>query len=123
MPLDSDKDGVIDALDLDSDNDGISDADEAGDAVLSTRPVDTDGDGQENFRDLDSDDGGVDDEVEVFRHESDPLDPLDDGIGWPDGDLAGGTASCETHSSMPPVTLFMMFFLLLCFRITDRRVR
>ena len=49
MPLDSDKDGVIDALDLDSDNDGISDADEAGDAALSTRPVDTDGDGQENF--------------------------------------------------------------------------
>lgn len=50
LNTDSDGDGIPDYLDLDSDNDGIYDAVETG--SLAT---DTDGDGIKNFRDLDSD--------------------------------------------------------------------
>ena len=54
---DTDRDGVIDALDEDSDNDGLKDLVEAG--ARPDEPVDTDGDGVPDFRDLDSDDDGV----------------------------------------------------------------
>ena len=53
--LDSDDDGVIDALDEDSDDDGISDAEEAVDGFV----LDSDGDGTPNYLDLDSDGDGV----------------------------------------------------------------
>ncbi|MFV8465009.1 T9SS type B sorting domain-containing protein [Flavobacterium sp. LB1P62] len=46
-PVDTDKDGVLDYLDLDSDNDGILDSAETGN--------DLDADGIRNYRDLDSD--------------------------------------------------------------------
>lgn len=46
-PVDTDKDGVYDYLDLDSDNDGILDSVETA--------IDTDADGIRNYRDLDSD--------------------------------------------------------------------
>ncbi|TVQ90722.1 MAG: hypothetical protein EA397_11625 [Deltaproteobacteria bacterium] len=52
-PLDSDEDGVIDALDTDSDSDGLSDAFEAGPDPSS--PRDTDGDGVPDYRDPDDD--------------------------------------------------------------------
>lgn len=69
-PLDSDKDGVIDALDTeeekDQDSDGLSDALEA---MLNTNPrkVDTDGD-------------GINDSVEIGDDTSKPLDSDMDGI-------------------------------------------
>lgn len=47
IPVDTDKDGVLDYLDLDSDNDGILDSVETGN--------DLDADGIRNYRDLDSD--------------------------------------------------------------------
>ncbi len=87
--LDSDGDGVPDALDLDSDNDGVMDVVEAGgsdpdnDGIIGTgTPVvgsnglattlggtplpnlDSDNDGVPNSRDLDSDNDGVSDVVE-----------------------------------------------------------
>jgi len=54
-PLDTDDDGLIDALDLDSDADGILDVDEAGDEHLATPPIDTDGDLLADYIDTDSD--------------------------------------------------------------------
>lgn len=55
-PWDTDRDGVIDALDTDSDGDGISDRLEG--------TADTDGDGVPNYRDLDSDGDGKPDSIE-----------------------------------------------------------
>lgn len=52
-PLDSDDDGVIDALDDDSDADGRPDDREAGDSDLATPAVDSDGDGVADFRSYD----------------------------------------------------------------------
>ena len=63
-PVDTNNDGVIDALDNDSDGDGIDDAIEAGDADLATPPVDTDGDGIPDYQDPDSDDDGTGDPVQ-----------------------------------------------------------
>jgi hypothetical protein len=54
-PLDTDCDGLIDAIDSDSDNDSINDVDEKGNATLALPPVDTDGDGAPDFRDVDTD--------------------------------------------------------------------
>ena len=54
--IDSDQDGVADALDLDDDNDGILDTTEGND--------DTDGDGIPNRLDLDSDGDGCSDVIE-----------------------------------------------------------
>ncbi len=56
-PLDTDNDGIIDALDEDSDDDGISDRDEVGGAPSS--PRDSDGDGDPDFRDADDDGDGI----------------------------------------------------------------
>jgi gliding motility-associated-like protein len=54
--IDTDKDGIPDFLDLDTDGDGISDAVEG--------IIDTDGDGIPNFRDTDSDNDGIPDAIE-----------------------------------------------------------
>lgn len=73
-PVDTDGDGVIDALDLDSDGDGIPDAVEG--------TGDPDGDGIGNWRDLDSDGDTLPDELEAGP---DPTNPIDtDGDGTPD---------------------------------------
>jgi hypothetical protein len=56
-PVDTDKDGVFDYLDLDSDNDGILDSVET--------EIDTDADGIRNYRDLDSDNDSCKDVVEA----------------------------------------------------------
>lgn len=76
--VDSDTDTLPDYLDLDSDNDGIDDAVEVGDD--STQPVDTDGDGIPDFRDLDSDGDGLADAVERGSAESGPRDTDSDGV-------------------------------------------
>jgi len=65
-------------LDLDSDADGIQDAVEAGDPDLATPAVDTDGDGSPDFLDLDADDDTVQD--------SDELTPPDFSVADTDGD-------------------------------------
>jgi len=81
-----------DSLDLDSDGDGLSDALEAGDADLNTPPVDTDKDGTPDFRDWDSDDDELPDALEdpngngiIDPGETDPRNPDMDGDGAPDG--------------------------------------
>ena len=98
QPRDTDGDGTIDALDTDSDGDGLMDIEEAGDDSIFTKPRDTDGDGVDDYRDLDSDNGGVSDYTEVFEHNTDPLDPLDDGYGWLEegARISGGSTSCST---------------------------
>ena len=63
-PVDSDEDGLIDALDDDSDDDGIPDSWEAGDDDLETPPVDSDEDELPDYLDLDSDEDGISDAVE-----------------------------------------------------------
>lgn len=57
--VDTDGDAIPDYRDLDSDGDGILDAVEAGDQDLATPPRDTDGDGVPEFRDTDSDNDGI----------------------------------------------------------------
>ena len=60
-PIDTDNDGTPDYRDLDSDNDGITDAIEKGNG---TTPRDTDNDGTPDYRDLDSDNDGITDAIE-----------------------------------------------------------
>jgi hypothetical protein len=62
--IDSDDDGVDNALDDDSDGDGYLDEDEAGDRLVDTPPIDSDLDGVPDFLDLDSDGDGLPDETE-----------------------------------------------------------
>ena len=78
-PLDSDSDGTPDYLDLDSDGDGIADAIEKG--TNGNVPLDTDKDGIPDYRDLDSDGDGIPDAVEKGTGTT-PLDT--DGDGTPD---------------------------------------
>ncbi len=67
--MDTDGDGVPDAVDIDDDNDGILDVDEDlnmdGDDDPSTTPTDTDGDGVPDYLDIDSDNDGIPDNVEA----------------------------------------------------------
>ena len=89
--VDTDGDGQLDRYDLDSDNDGILDAVEAGDADVGTPPVDTDGDGTPDFRDPDSDDDGVSDQDETAIG-SNPKSSDSDGDGVSDlVEIAAGT--------------------------------
>ncbi len=83
MPLDSDGDGVIDALDDDSDNDGIPDQLEAGKDVAEKGPRDTDGDGVPDYLDADSDNDSVNDDIDncVLVSNEDQLDTDLDDIG------------------------------------------
>lgn len=79
----TDAGGVPHRTNLDSDGDGVPDAIEAGDTDPMTVPVDTDGDSIPDFLDLDSDDDGVLDEVDVCRILKDPqqIDSDGDGVG------------------------------------------
>jgi hypothetical protein len=79
----TDAGGVPHRLNLDSDGDGVPDAVEAGDTDPLTPPVDTDGDTIPDFLDLDSDNDGVLDEVDVCRILKDPqqIDSAGDGTG------------------------------------------
>lgn len=57
LELDTDGDGIADAIDQDDDNDGISDATEG--------TADTDGDGVIDAKDLDADNDGINDVIEA----------------------------------------------------------
>ncbi len=118
-PLDTDGDGLIDALegntdgdgdgqpdssDADSDNDGIPDGVEAGD--VPGTPRDSDGDGVPDHLDRDSDDDGVPDAIEAGSTPATPVDSDGDGApdyldldadadGLPDG-IEAGVAGTDT---------------------------
>ena len=77
-PLDTDRDGIPDFRDVDSDGDGIPDAIERG--PDGTRPLDTDRDGTPDYRDLDSDNDGIPDAIERGPDGTRPLDTDRDGI-------------------------------------------
>ena len=103
MPIDSDNDGLINALDSDSDNDGIPDAvervgvtDVHGNLVKTDAyNADTDGDslsdGAELFvfhtdpKNRDTDGDGLSDGAEIKDYKTDPLNPDTDGDGRNDG--------------------------------------
>lgn len=82
-PLDSNNNGVIDALDQDSDSDTIPDAQEAGDTSIDTVPVDTDGDLIPDYRDTDSDSDTIEDANDncKLKRNKDQLDTDGDGDG------------------------------------------
>lgn len=88
--VDTDKDGIPDALDVDSDNDGILDSVEVG--ASPTNPQDSDQDGIHDYQDRDSDNDRIPDIVENsflskdFDEDSIPnyLDLDSDGDGLPD---------------------------------------
>lgn len=80
QPLDSDQDGLIDALDVDDDNDGVP-------TVLEAK-TDTDGDGLPDYLDPDSDNDGLSDRDEAGIS---PLDSDNDGVpDYFDIDQTGG---------------------------------
>jgi outer membrane protein OmpA-like peptidoglycan-associated protein len=107
-PLDTDGDGIIDALDLDDDNDGIStlleekvgtsalhaDTDDDGLSDLdeigsdTDKPLDTDGDGIINALDTDDDDDNLETASEILLG-TNPLLADSDGDGISDGDEIG----------------------------------
>jgi hypothetical protein len=81
--VDTDTDGVPDAMDADSDDDGLTDREEAGDDDPSSLPIDTDADGRADFRDTDSDGDGLPDADEIAAG-SDPRDEDSDDDGVTD---------------------------------------
>jgi len=101
-PADSDGDGVFDHLDIDSDNDGIPDAVEGS--------GDTDGDGIPNFMDTDSDGDGIDDAIEGHDANGDGVadvvpsgmdtdgDGLDDAFDIDNGGTAAPTQDADGDS-------------------------
>ena len=123
IAVDTDMDGVIDALDTDSDGDGISNYFEAGDEDLNSPPVDTDGDSIPDFRDQDSDNDQYWDRDE-FGSGDEPADTNGDGIyDFRDPQTFGplnsqwiiqGGSGCSSHhvSSKNQNALLMLILLL-----------
>jgi len=114
-PIDTDNDGICNAIDLDDDNDGIVDVTEnscgSNQYSNSSLPLDTDSDGNCNSLDLDDDDDGWSDSKEGgcntdsldatsipsdtdFDGICDILDLDDDGDGWIDSE----EGECNTDS-------------------------
>ncbi len=80
--IDTDGDGIIDALDLDSDGDGLPDAEEG--------LKDSDNDGRPDFQDADDDNDGIATSKEVADAETFGADPDADGTpSWLDTDSDG----------------------------------
>lgn len=86
ITADTDGDGTLDYLDIDSDNDGISDAIEAGSQsdICDPQPSDTDSDGVPDHLDLDSDNDGLLDYTESNQGGFGPLGIDSDGDGIDD---------------------------------------
>ncbi|MFM6947421.1 MAG: T9SS type A sorting domain-containing protein, partial [Aquirufa sp.] len=78
IPVDTDKDGISDYIDLDSDNDSIPDVVEVG--KNPAIPVDTDKDGISDYIDLDSDNDSIPDVVEAGKNPVIPVDTDNDGV-------------------------------------------
>lgn len=117
-PLDTDEDGIIDALDFDDDNDGLATlseekvgtsalrADTDEDGILDSvevgeninAPLDTDGDGIINALDTDDDDDNVDTIKEALLG-TNPLLNDTDGDGISDGDEIGDIADLPNDSN------------------------
>jgi cysteine-rich repeat protein len=105
--VDTDADGVIDALDTDSDGDGLSDADEHG---PDATPRDTDSDGIPDYRDTDDDGDGIPTSVEIADAKSARTSDDTDGDGKPnwldadsDGDrVADGDERADTNKNGVP---------------------
>ena len=101
-PIDTDGDGLIDAVDDDDDGDSVPTREEDVDGDGDPRNDDTDDDGVPNYLDTDSDGDGVDDAVEGTADRDcdgidDMLDAVDDGsdaclgeLDTDDGLLYGG---------------------------------
>jgi hypothetical protein len=119
-PRDTDGDGTIDALDLDSDNDTLDDSREAGEGDWMTPPRDSDDDGRADYIEKDSDNGGVLDRIEVRKHETDPTDPTDDGVGWFEGPVTGGAACSAGGSGGAPLTPMAAWLLLVLTHLVRR---
>ncbi len=123
--IDSDGDGIDDALDVDqtggtdADGDGVDDSlapsdldedgvpdyrddDTDGDGIADATEGagDTDGDGVPNYRDLDSDNDGLPDAMETFDSDGDGsadyIDPDSDNDGIPDSVEADGLPPADT---------------------------
>lgn len=98
LPINSDGQGVIDALDTDSDDDSLLDAVEGA--------VDSDGDGVGDWRDPDDDNDGIPTLSEVEAAESSRPDPDNDGLpAWLDLDSDGDTLPDATEVSLVPLIL------------------
>ena len=84
FPVDSDGDGVIDALDTDDDGDGVLTRDEDRDGNGSPVNDDTDGDGIPDYLDVDDDGDGVPTRAEDVDGDGDPRNDDTDMDGTPD---------------------------------------
>lgn len=115
--VDTDGDGLVNALDPDSDNDGVFDGTELGvteaaegtDETRGRFVADADPTTQTDPLDADTDDGGVSDGAEdtnrngaVDAGERDPLDPSDDGEGDVDTDGDGLSDDVEDELGTDP---------------------
>jgi gliding motility-associated-like protein len=94
--MDTDGDGIVDAIDIDDDGDGIldnvEDANTDGDNDPSTNPTDSDGDGMPNYLDLDADNDGVLDNLEA----QDVLSFVE-----PSGDDTDGNGLDDSYEQFP----------------------
>jgi len=113
-PVDSDGDGIADALDgpgadADSDGDGIPDSVEAGSSGNPCAPRDSDSDGTFDFMDPDSDNDGLTDTEEVGLG-TDPTNIDSDGDGVTDLGEARGTMTnpLDPASTIPDGDFFVV---------------
>ncbi|MFK7998458.1 MAG: hypothetical protein AB8H86_02635 [Polyangiales bacterium] len=96
---DTDGDEIPNLEDLDSDGDGVPDAIEAGVADCTIRPLDTDGDGLPDYLDNDSDNDGASDGEESAAGSSRVLSDTDsDGVGDLE-EIAFADFHCEDEPS------------------------
>jgi hypothetical protein len=104
---DPDGDGVPSWMDDDSDGDGISDADEARSSNPCS-PADTDGDGTPDYIDTDSDNDGLTDDAEIALG-TDPYNSDSDGDGFTDlAEDAAGTDPLDATSGIPEDDFFVV---------------
>lgn len=97
QPINTDDDGLIDALDEDDDNDGVLTVDEIAAATAAGLPADLDGDGVSNWLDADANGDGIADSQQTGdANENGIPDYLDLPIGADAGPDAGGSDGGRT---------------------------